>query len=292
MIPREYLRKIRQIELRTSRLAQETLAGAYHSVFKGRGIDFEEVRVYQPGDEVKTIDWNVTARTGVPHVRRYREERELSVVIALDVSASGSLGSGEQTKRELAAEIASVLAFSALKNNDRVGLVLFSDEVELYVAPGKGRAHVFRIIREILFFAPKKPGTSLAAALNFVNQMFRRRAVVAVISDFLDEDFEPALKVASVRHDLIALTIFDPRERTLPAAGWVMLEDAETGEILEVNTNDPEVRARFERLARHRSEQLKKTLSRTKTDHVEIPTSSAYHLTLRSFFDRRARARG
>lgn len=291
MIPREYLRKIRRIELRTSRLAQETLSGAYHSVFKGRGLDFEEVREYQPGDEVRTIDWNVTARTGRAHVRRYREERELSLVIVLDVSASGLLGSGTQTKRELAAEVASVLAFSALKNNDRVGLVLFSEHVELFVPPRKGRAHVFRIIREILFFSPGKRATSLAAALTFVNQVFPRRAVVAVLSDFLDDAFEPALKIASVRHDLIALLIYDARERQLPDVGWVCMEDAETGEILEVNTSSPKVRATFEHRARERSERLRKTLQRTKTDFVEIATSSAYHLTLRSFFERRARAR-
>ncbi|HEY0947326.1 MAG TPA: DUF58 domain-containing protein [Opitutaceae bacterium] len=291
MIPREYLRKIRRIELRTSRLAQETLSGAYHSVFKGRGLDFEEVREYQPGDEVRTIDWNVTARTGRAHVRRYREERELSLVIVLDVSASGSLGSGAQTKRELAAEVASVLAFSALKNNDRVGLVLFSDHVELFVPPRKGRAHVFRIIREILFFSPNKRATSLAAALSFVNQVFPRRAVVAVISDFLDDTFERALKIASVRHDLIALLVYDARERQLPDVGWVCMEDAESGEILEVNTSNARVRATFEHRARERSERLRKTLQRTKTDFVEIATSSAYHLTLRSFFERRARAR-
>ena len=287
MIPREYLKRIRQIELRTNKLAEEMLAGSYHSMFKGRGIDFEELREYEPGDEVRAIDWNVTARTGIPHVRRYREERELSLVLVLDISASGQFGSGAQTKRELAAEIASVLAFSALKNNDRIALVLCTDEVELFIPPGKGRMHVFRLIREILFFKPKSRKTALNTGLDFVNMVFTRRAVVFVISDFLDDTYENSLKMCGIRHDTIAIVVYDQRERTLPNVGWVELEDWETGKTIEINTSDPRVRKTFSRTVDQKLEEQKHRLQRAQTDFVEIEAGSHYHVTLRTFFDRR-----
>jgi len=288
MIPKEQLARLRRLELRTRKLAVEMLSGAYHSVYKGRGLDFEEVRVYMPGDDVRTIDWNVTARTGVTHVRRFREERELAFVIMVDVSASGLLGSGRQSKRELAAEIASTLAFSATKNNDRVALILFSDRIERFVPPGKGQPHVFRIIREILCARPAGAGTSIGAGLDFLNKVFPRRSVVILISDFLDDAFERALKTTSRRHDLLGIHVYDPRERDLPDVGWISLRDAETGETVEVNTSDPGIRARFAQGASARAGKVRALLRSTRTDSVEIPTSSPYQLLLRRFFDRRA----
>lgn len=291
MIPREYLRKIRQIEVRTNRLAQEMLAGAYHSVFKGRGMDFEEVREYQLGDDVRTIDWNVSARTGVTHIKKYREERELTIVILVDVSASGVIGTGAQSKRDLAAEIASVLAFSATRNSDRVGLVLFTDEIEQFIPARKGRAHVFRLIREILFYEPKSSGTSCHKALHFVNQVFPRRAIVFLISDFIDEGFEKALKITNQRHDVIAVHISDPSESVLPSAGWVTMEDAETGEVIEINTSDPAVAEKYRVAAAERRESRKRMLQRAGLDLIEAETDRPYFLELKSFFERRILAR-
>lgn len=291
MIPKEQLAKIRKLELRTRKLAEEMLSGAYHSVFKGRGLDFEEVRIYEPGDDVRTIDWNVTARTGITHIRRYREERELAFVVMVDISASGLLGSGRQSKLQLAAEIASTLAFSALKNNDRVSLILFSDEVETFIPLGKGQPHVFRIIKEILFCEPRKSGTNIGAGLNFLNRVFNRRAVVILISDFLDDSYERVLKTTSRRHDLIGIHVYDERERALPDVGWIHLRDAESGEVLEVNTSNAKVRTDFAKVAHERVEKMRNLLKRTRTDFIEIPTTSNYHLKLRRFFDSRANHR-
>jgi uncharacterized protein (DUF58 family) len=288
MIPSEQITKIRKLELRTRKLAEEMLSGAYHSVFKGRGLDFEEVRQYAPGDDVRTIDWNVTARTGITHVRRYREERELAFVVMVDVSASGLLGSGQQSKRQLAAEIASILAFSALNNNDRVAMILFSDQVEQFIPLGKGQPHVFRIIREILFSKPRGTGTDIGVALNFLNKVFARRAVVMLISDFLDNSYERTLKTTSRRHDLIGIHVYDERERNLPDVGWIRLRDAESGEVLEVNTSNAKVREKFAEAAEERLFKMRNLLRRTRTDLIEIPTGSTYHLKLRRFFDNRA----
>ena len=287
MIPRSYLRKIRQIEVRTNRLAQELLAGAYHSVFKGRGMDFEDVREYQLGDDVRTIDWNVSSRTGVTHIKKYREERELSMAILVDVSASGIIGTGGQSKRDLAAEIASVLAFSATRNSDRVGLVLFTDQIEQYIPARKGRSHVFRLIREILFFEPKNTGTSCEKALHFINHVFPRRAIVFLISDFIDEGYEKALKVTNHKHDVIAIQISDPSESTLPKAGWVTMEDAETGELVEINTNDPKVVEAYEKAAAERRERQRKMLQRAGLDSIEAETDKPYLIELKKFFERR-----
>ncbi len=287
MIPRSYLRKIRQIEVRTNRLAQELLAGAYHSVFKGRGMDFEDVREYQLGDDVRTIDWNVSSRTGVTHIKKYREERELSMAILVDVSASGIIGTGAQSKRDLAAEIASVLAFSATRNSDRAGLVLFSDRIEQYIPARKGRSHVFRLIREILFFQPQSTGTSCQKALHFINHVFPRRAIVFLISDFIDEGYEKALKVTNRKHDVIAIRISDPSESTLPKAGWVTMEDAETGQIVEINTEDPKVIAAYEAAAADRVERQRRMLQRAGLDYIEAETDQPYLTELKKFFERR-----
>lgn len=287
MIPREYLKKIRRIEIRTSRLAQELLTGAYHSAFKGRGMDFEEVREYQIGDDVRTIDWNVSARTGTTHIKKFREERELAIAIMVDISASGVIGTGAQSKRDLAAEIASVLAFSASQNGDRCGLILFTDQVEKFIPARKGRAHVFRLIHEILFFEPAHNGTSCDAALHFLNHVFPRRAIVFLISDFIDKGFEKKLKVTNQKHDLIAIHVSDPSEDRLPEAGWVTMEDAETGELVEVNTNDPKTREAYETAAADLKKSRKRMLRRAGLDLIEAQTDRPYLTELKKFFERR-----
>jgi uncharacterized protein (DUF58 family) len=287
MIPREYLKKIRRIEIRTNRMAENLLSGAYHSVFKGRGMDFEEVREYQPGDDIRTIDWNVTARTGSPHIKKYREERELSIMILVDISASDQLGSGGQSKKELAAEVASVFAFSACRNSDKVGLLLYTDQVESYLPPSKGRSHVFRLIREILFFRPARKGTRLKAALDYLNLVMNRPAVVFVISDFLDQGFETALRITNQRHDVIAVSVFDRREVELPDVGTITLEDSETGDIMEVNTSDQKLRAAFNQQALAERQSRRKTLERTGLDIIDLETGKPFQLALKNFFDRR-----
>lgn len=289
MIPRDYLKKIRRIEIRTNQIAQNLLAGAYQSAFKGRGMDFEEVREYQPGDDVRTIDWNVTARTGSPHIKKYREERELSIVILVDVSASDQLGSGLQSKKELAAEIASVVAFSACRNSDKVGLLLYSDQVESWVPPRKGRSHVFRLIREILFFRPAHRGTRLKTALDYLNLVVTRPAVVFVISDFLDSGYEKALRITNQRHDVIAVSIFDRREVELPDVGPIALQDAETGEVLEVDTSNRQLREEFSRRAVAERDERRRKLERTGLDIIDLETGQPYQLALKGFFDRRIR---
>src|SRR5882724_9938854 len=241
----EILKKIRGLEIKTRALVETAFAGDYHSVFKGRGMNFEEVREYQPGDEIRAIDWNVTARLGSPFVKKFTEERELTVMLIVDVSASGNFGSTSQSKRELAAEVACLLAFSAIRNNDKVGLLLFTDRVELFIPPKKGRSHTLRIIREILFFEPQGRGTEPAAALDHLNKIVTRRAVVFFISDFQAEDFSHALAVSGQRHDFIAVYIRDEREKVLPNIGIITLEDAETGEQIEINTADRGTRGRF-----------------------------------------------
>ena len=236
--PAEILKKIRALEIKTKGLVETAFAGDYHSVFKGRGMNFEDVREYQPGDEIRAIDWNVTARLGTAYVKKFTEERELTVVLVVDVSASGSFGSASQSKRELAAEVACLLAFSAIRNNDKVGLLLFTDRVELFIPPKKGRSHTLRIIRDILFFEPAGRGTAPALALDYLNKVVTRRAVVFFISDFQTGDFSRSLSVSGRRHDFIAVHVEDERERTIPNIGILTLEDAETGEQIEINTAD------------------------------------------------------
>ncbi len=288
---REILRKVRQVEIRTRRLVTDALAGQYHSVFKGRGMNFEEVREYTPGDEVRTIDWNVTARTGRPFVKKYTEERELTILLLVDVSASGHFGSARQSKREMAAELASVLAFSAIRNNDRVGLLLFTDQVEQCIPPRKGRGHVLRVVREILFFQPQRRGTDIARALDFANHILSRRAVVFLISDFQAPDCRQAVQLTRRRHDLIAGVVGDPRERELPDVGRVVLEDAETGEQLELDTSRAAVRAAFAEQARRRLETVRRSLRSAGVDVLDLDTSRPYLPALRQFFATRERRR-
>ena len=287
--PAEILKKIRALEIKTKGLVQTMFAGDYHSVFKGRGMNFEDVREYQPGDEIRAIDWNVTARLGTAFVKKFTEERELTVVLVVDVSASGNFGSVEQSKRELAAEVACVLAFSAIRNNDKVGLLLFSDRVELFIPPKKGRSHTLRIIREILFFEPAGRGTAPALALDYLNNVVTRRAVVFFISDFQTSDFSRELSVSGRRHDFIALHIQDEREERLPNVGIITLEDAETGEQIEINTADRSTRARFSALAETQRAELNRLLRRNNIDAVSLRTGENYLPALRSFFKQRER---
>jgi len=287
--PREILRKIRRLELRTRRLVESSFAGQYQSVFKGRGMNFEEVRPYTPGDEIRAIDWNVTARTGEPYIKKFTEEREMTVMIVLDVSASGDFGSVEESKREMAAEVAAILAFSAIHNNDKVGLLLFSDRVELFIPPKKGRHHILRLIREMLYFSPQGRGTDLAGALDYMNKVVNRRAVVFVISDFLTGDFSRPLTVSAKRHDMVALTVIDPAEEALPDIGVILLEDPETGEQIEVDTSRRAITGNYARLAGERFKELGTVFGSRGVDTVQLRTDADYLPVLRSFFDRRGR---
>ena len=287
--PRDILKKIRHLELRTRGLVEAAFAGQYRSVFKGRGMNFEEVRQYQPGDEVRTIDWNVTARLGEPFVKKFTEERELTVMLVVDVSASGAFGGVRLSKRELAAEVASLLAFSAIRNNDKVGLLLFSDHVELFIPPKKGRAHTLRLIREILFFEPKGRGTAAALALEYLNRVVTQRAVVFLVSDFQTPDFSRELSVTGRRHDLIAVPIVDPREEELPDVGIVTLEDAETGEQIEVNTGSRSARAAYAHLVEKRRAELMRMLRGKGIDAIPLRTDADYLPALRNFFRTRER---
>ena len=268
----------------------DSVTGAYHSSFKGRGMDFEEVREYAIGDDVRTIDWNVSAKMDKPFVKVFREERELTLMLLIDLSASGIFGSVEQSKRERAAEIASVLAFSASQNNDKVGLILYTEEVEHYIPPKKGRRHILRLIRDILFFKPQGRGTSHKVALDYLNRVQRRKAVVFHISDFLDTSDElfQSLAVVNQRHDLISISLSDPRESKLPNVGLITLEDAETGEIVEVDTGNASVRQRYHMNAIARRDLFAKSMRQKGLDWIETNTEEAYMPALRKLFARRA----
>ena len=289
---RDILKKVRQIEIRTRRLVNDSLAGEYHSVFRGRGMDFDEVREYVPGDEVRAIDWNVTARAGRPFIKKFAEERELTILLMVDLSASGNFGSAGQSKRELAAELASVLAFSAIRNGDKVGLILFTDGIEQYIPPKKGRQHVLRVVREILVFKPKRRGTNVTHALDFVNGVTERRSVAFLISDFQSENLENlrrAMRQTHRRHDLVAVRIQDPHESTLPDVGLLSIEDAETGELLELDTTNPQVRERFQQYAQDRVALLKRAFNSEAVDSLELVTGANYVPALRRFFKTRER---
>jgi uncharacterized protein (DUF58 family) len=289
MLPKDVIRKIRRIQITTNRLVNESLAGEYHSVFKGRGMEFDEVREYQHGDDIRTIDWNVTSRTGHPFVKRYVEERELTVMLLVDASASGSFGSASKTKGEIAAEISALIAFSAIKNNDRVGAILFTDRVEKFIPPRRGSTHVLRLIREMLFYQPQRRGTSIQKALDHLNLVIHKRAVVFLISDLLDQGFEQSLKVADRKHDVIVIRIVDPREQELPDVGIVEVRDAETGEIAYIDTSLPVVRASYRANWEKNRSKLTKLFQSQRMDQVAIDTSSPYDVPLVRFFEERAR---
>ncbi len=318
MIPREILKKIRQIEIRTRRIVTETLAGQYHSVFKGQGMNFDEVREYQPGDEVRSIDWNVTARMNHPFVKKFVEERELTLVLLVDVSGSGLFGSRDQSKRELAAEIASVMAFSAIRNNDKVGLILFTDEVEKFIPPRKGRRHVLRVIREVLFFEPRRRGTDLNCALEFLMRVTPHKSIAVVISDFIGSPASasekrsrrptpqlmllkslaqvsfPMLRQANRRHDVVAVQIADRFEMELPALGRLVLTDAETGEVVEINTGEERKRSSFAQRQTQAQTDLGRLFRSAGIDSIQLRTDRPYAIELGRFFETREkrRARG
>ncbi len=298
----ELLESVRRVEVRTNRPVNDTMGGAYLSGFKGRGMDFEELREYIPGDDVRDIDWNVTHRLGRPFVKRFREERELTAVLAVDVSASSSFGSANRTKREFACEIAATLAMSAAKNGDKVALLLFTDEVELFVPPRKGRRHILRLVREMLMFKPKKRATDISRALVFLNHVLNRRAIVFLLTDFLhssvskDEtarDVVQELGLTNTRHDVVCLHLHDPRESILPDAGLVTIEDAETGELLELNSARSSVREKFASVNAERLAELDRALIRTGVDTLRLKTTEPFAPVLQRFFEiRRGRRRG
>jgi uncharacterized protein (DUF58 family) len=290
---------MRQLEIRTRRMVNDSLAGAYHSVFKGRGMDFDEVREYTPGDEVRTIDWNVTARAGRPFVKKFTEERELTIFLLVDISASGNFGSGLASKRDLAAELASVLAFSAIHNSDKVGLLLYTDRVERYLPPKKGRRHVLRVVRDILYHIPEATGTDTVKALDVANRLLHRRAIVFLISDFETSadptaaraELRRAMRRTNRRHDLVAVHVEDPREKELPDVGIVALEDAESGEVIELDTASGAVRKRFKELSSERCRRLVSDFRSEGIDTLQLQTDAPYMPALQRFFKTRERRR-
>jgi len=296
----EILGRVRRMEVRTNRLVDDSLAGRYASVFKGRGMDFDRVRNYVPGDDVRTIDWNVTARTGEPHIKLFTEERELTILLMIDVSASSDFGSVVDSKRELAAEAAGVLAASAIRNRDKVGLILFSDTVELYIPPGKGRMHIMRLIRETLFFQPKHGGTDIAHALDFANQVIHRKSVIFLVSDFcLGSPFEDRLgklrqklQLTNRRHDVIAVSVTDPREETLPDVGRICIEDAESGQVVEIDTGNAKVREAFARQSRQRREMTAARIRSLGVDLLEFVNGQNWMPQLIGFFQNRRQRTG
>jgi len=301
----ELLEAVRRIEMRTNRLVNDTMVGAYLSHFKGRGMDFEELREYVPGDEVRDIDWNVTYRMGRPFVRRYREERELAVVLAVDVSASSTFGSLRRTKREFAAEIAGTLAISAARNSDKVALLMFTDQVELFLPPRKGRKHILRILREMLAFEPRHRGTNIPGALTFLNHVLHRRSIVFLLTDFLHSFRTDAVRpqagrdmlhevgLTNARHDLVCLHLYDPRESVLPRAGLLTIEDAETGELVELDSNRGSVAEKFATINSERLAELDRAFQRAGVETLRFSTAESYAQTLQHFFEtRRGRRRG
>ena len=289
MLTSEQLKAVRKIQIRTSHLVSDLFAGQYQSVFKGTGMEFAEVRQYLPGDDVRTIDWNVTARTGTPHVKRFVEERELTVMLLVDASASTQFGTVKQLKSEMAAELAAVFAFSAISNNDKVGLVMFSDHVELALRPKKGTRHVLRVIRDVLSFTPSGRGTNIAAALEHLEHVTKRRCVTFLISDFLDPSAQAALKIANRRHDVIAVVLDDPREVELPAIGLIELEEAESGRRVVVDASDPAVRTHFQREAELLRRERDRMLRTVDVDPILVRTDRPYAEALLRFFRMRER---
>ncbi|MBN2365333.1 MAG: DUF58 domain-containing protein [Calditrichaeota bacterium] len=294
MDTKELLKKVRQIEISIRGVVNEVFAGEYHSVFKGRGMEFAEVREYQPGDDIRTIDWNVSARMNHPYVKVFEEERELTVMILFDASSSESFGSRNQMKGDVAIEISALLASSAIRNNDKVGLIIFSDKIEKFVAPRKGRKHILRVIRELLYFAtseetPKSTSTDIAAALEYMNQILKRRATVFLISDFLAEGFERDLQIANRRHDLVAIRLIDPLEERLPDVGILELEDLETGETMLIDTSFDEIRETVSENAYTQKSSLEKMLKSIGIDFIDIYTDRSYIQPLTRFFRVRAR---
>ena len=289
MIPREVLEKVRKIEITTRSKVRDTFAGQYESIFKGRGMEFDEVREYQAGDDIRTIDWNVTARTGWLHVKKYVEERELTVLIVFDASGSFDFGTGLRLKRELAAEVGAVLAFAATRNNDKVGLLVFTDKIETFVPPRKGRTHVLRIIREILHFTPSSHGTDLGLALEYAMRVMRRHTVMFLISDFRAKGYDNALRIANKKHDIVGITITDPKELSIPSLGLIEVEDGETGRRGMLDFRTARASAAFERAAREISAERRATFAKAKVDEIGLRTDEDYVEPLVRFFQQRER---
>jgi len=287
MIPKEVLQKVRQIEIRTRRIVDSVISGSYHSAFKGKGMEFSEVRPYIDGDDVRTIDWNVTARMGAPYIKKYIEERELTVMLVVDASASGDFGSVDKFKGEMAVELCSLLAFSAIRNNDRVGLVVFTSDVETYIPPRKGRNHVLRVIRELLYFRPKNRGTDIGNALKFLNRVQTRTSVVFLVSDFISAGFEAPLRVAAKRHDLVTISVSDPREELIPQIGLVEFEDAETGETVLFDTRNKRAMEMYGRERAAQRARLDELFRSTGVDEIRVSTESGYVAPIVKFFRKR-----
>lgn len=289
MIPKEILKKVKRIEITSRGLVNDVFSGEYHSVFKGRGMEFSEVREYQLGDDIRTIDWNVTARAGHPYVKVFEEERELTVMLLVDVSSSGNFGTFERMKGEIAIEICALLAFSAIKNNDKVGLIIFTDRIEKFIPPKKGKSHVLRVLRELLYHKPEGSQTDIAGALEYLNRVTKRRSVVFLVSDFINFGYEKALQIANQRHDIVAITVTDPRELEMPNVGFIELEDAETGEVILVDTSAAEVRSLYSQKSSHDVKKRDKLFHSIDIDHIDIRTDQPYIEPLIRFFRMRAR---
>lgn len=287
MISKEILKKVRKIEIVTRRLVNDIFAGEYHSLFKGRGMEFSEVREYSPGDDIRTVDWNVSARMGTLYVKKYIEERELTVMLVIDMSSSGVFGTVNCLKSEIAAELSALLAFSAIKNNDKVGLLIFTDRVEKYIPPKKGKAHILCIIREIITFRPGHNRTDISPCLDYLNRVLKRRSILFILSDFISPDYSRSLSIANQRHDVIALSLTDPREKEMPDSGFIYLEDAETGEEAIVPAESPFFRKKFALLGEKERTARKKFFQSIRLDHIEIPTDRPYVNSLERFFKAR-----
>jgi uncharacterized protein (DUF58 family) len=288
MIPKDILKKVKQIEIRTGRLVNDVFAGEYESIFKGRGMEFHEVREYVPGDDVRSIDWNVTARIGAPYVKKFIEERELTVMLLADMSSSGYFGTKNKTKRELMAELGAILAFSAIKNNDKIGLIIFTDHVEKFIPPKKGRRHVLRVIRELLYYKSVSKKTSIQSGLEYLGKVLKKKAVIFLLSDFMDSGYEKALGVLNKKHDMIAMPISDPREKSLPDVGLIECEDVETGQVLFVDTGDDFLRKEFEKRKHSFIESRNRLFRSMDMDSIDISTDASYVEPLILFFRRRA----
>jgi uncharacterized protein (DUF58 family) len=285
------LKKVRKIEIKTKGLSNHIFAGEYHTAFKGKGMAFSEVREYQPGDDIRSIDWNVTARYNSPFVKVFEEEREMTVMLLIDVSASGNFGTQEQFKRELATELAAILAFSAINNNDKVGVIFFTDKVEQFIPPKKGKSHILRIIREVLAFEPTGKGTDIAGALEYFSAVIKKRSICFILSDFMSKEFDRPLKIASKKHDLVALRIHDLREDTLPNVGLVPMQDAETEKMLIVDTSSKKVRDNFAKNRAQTNEKLRKLFPASGVDLIDITTGTDYVKPLINFFKTRGKRR-
>ncbi|MFQ5645394.1 MAG: DUF58 domain-containing protein [bacterium] len=291
MLPKDIIKEIRKIEIQTGKLVNEVLAGEYHSIFKGSGMEFSDVRIYQEGDDIRQVDWNVTARTGFPHVKQFIEERELTIMLLADVSASGTFGSHCRLKREMAAQACAMLAFSAIQNNDKIGAIIFSNRIEKFIPPKKGRKHALQVIRELLYFSPREQGTSIKEAINYLNGVIKRRCVVFLVSDFLDEGYERVMRYAARKHDLIAINVTDPHEEELPDLGLISIEDPETGESVLIDSSDRIARQQYRELRQTFRENRRKLLRSMGVDQIELSTDRSFADPLVRFFKLRMRLR-